>query len=66
MHTAVIVFIEGGEPRFKLYDMHVIIMFAQSPIAIRNTVYSADNVFVFIKRSVFRGTALDLFPELLR
>ncbi len=46
--------------------MHVIIVLAQCPIAIRNTIYSADNVFVFIKRSVFCGTALDLFPELLR
>ena len=66
MHTAVIVFIVGGKKRFKLYDVHVIIMLAQGPIAVGNTVHGADNVFIFVKRSVFRGTALDLFPELLR
>ena len=45
--------------------MHVIIMFAQSPITVRHTIYGADHVFIFVKRSVFRGAALDLFPELL-
>jgi len=45
--------------------MHVIVIGAQGPVAIRNTVYGADNVFIFVKRSVFRGTALNLFPELL-
>ena len=65
MHTAVIVFVIGSEKRRKLNDMHVIIMFAQSPIAVRHTVYGADNVFILVKRSVFCGTALNLFPELL-
>ena len=46
--------------------MHVIIMLAQGPVAVRNTVYGADNVFILVKRAVFRGTALDLFPEFLR
>ena len=46
--------------------MHVIIMFAQSPITVGDTIYGADNVFILVKWSVLRGTALDLFPELLR
>ncbi len=36
--------------------MHVIIVLAQSPKTIGHTVYGADNVFVLIKRAVFRGT----------
>jgi len=48
-----------------LQHMHVIIMLAQSPEAIRHTVYGADNVFILVKWSVLRGTALDLFPEFL-
>ena len=44
MHTAVIVFVIGSEKRFKLNDMHVITFGAQDPVAIGNTVYSADNV----------------------
>ena len=66
MHTAVIVFVKYGKKRRKLNDMHVIIFGAQGPVAIRNTVYGADNVFILVKRSVFCGTALNLFPELLR
>ena len=66
MHTAVIVFVIGGEKRRKLDDMHVIVIGAQGPVAVGNTVYGADNVFILVKRSVFCGTALDLFPELLR
>lgn len=66
MHTAVIVLVIGSEKRFKLNDMHIIIMFAQSPITVRDTVRGADNIFIFVKRSVLRGTALNLFPELLR
>lgn len=46
--------------------MHVIIVTAQNPKAIRHTVYSANNIFIFIKRSALGGTALNLFPELLR
>ena len=45
--------------------MHVIIMLAQGPKAIRNTVYGTDDIFILVKRAVFRGTALNLFPELL-
>ena len=66
MHTAVIVLVIGGKKRRKLYDVHVIIVGAQDPVAIGDTIYGADNVFILVKRSVFRGTALDLFPELLR
>ena len=40
-------------------------MFAQSPITVRDTVHGADDIFILVKRSVFRGTVLDLFPELL-
>ncbi len=46
--------------------MHVIIFGAQGPVAIRNTIYGADNVFILIKRSVLCGAVLNLFPELLR
>ena len=66
MHTTVIVFVIGGKKRRKLDNMHVIILGAQGPVAIGDTVYGADNVFVFIKRSVLCGAALNLFPELLR
>lgn len=66
MHTAVIVLVICSKKRFKLNDMHIIIMLAQGPEAIRNTVYGADNIFILVKRSIFCGTALDLFPELLR
>ena len=66
MYTAVIVLVIGGKKRRKLDDMHVIILGAQGPVAIGDTVYGADHVFIFVKRSVFRGTALNLFPELLR
>ena len=45
--------------------MHIIIMLAQGPEAIRNTVYGADNLFILVKRSVLRGAALNFFPELL-
>ena len=45
--------------------MHVIIMLAQGPKAIRNTVYGTDDIFILVKRAVFRGTALNLCPELL-
>lgn len=46
--------------------MHVIIFGAQGPVAIRNTIYGTDNVFILIKRAVFRGTTLNLFPDFLR
>ena len=46
--------------------MHVIIVLAQSPKTIGHTVYGADNILVFIKRSVLCGAVLNLFPELLR
>ena len=65
MHTAVIVLVIGGKKRRKLDDMHVIIVGAQGPVAIRNTIYGTDNVFILVKRAVFCGTALNLFPELL-
>ena len=45
--------------------MHVIIMFTQSPKAIRYTVYGADNVFILVKQSVLCGAFFNLFPELL-
>ena len=54
MHTAIIVFVIGSKKRRKLDDMHVIIIGAQGPISIRNTIYSADNVFILVKRSVLR------------
>ena len=66
MHTAVIFLIIGGKKRRKLDDMHVIIIGAQSPVAIWDTIYGADNVFILVKRSVFCGTILNLFPEFLR
>ena len=65
MNAAVIVLVIGDKKRRKLDDMHVIIVGAQGPVAIRNTVYGADNVFILAKRSVFCGTALDLFQKLL-
>ncbi len=66
MRSAVIVPVKCGKKRFKRNDMHVIIFGAQGPVAIRNTIYGADNVFILIKRAVFRGTTLNLFPEFLR
>ena len=65
MHTAVIVFVIGSEKRRKLDDMHVIIIGTQGPVAIGDTIYGADNVFILVKRSVFCGAALNLFPEIL-
>ena len=65
MHTAVIVFVIGSEKRRKLDEVHVIIFGAQGPVAIGDAVYGADNVFILVKWSVLRGTALNLFPELL-
>lgn len=46
--------------------MHVIIVLDQSPKTIGHTVYGADNILVFIKRSVLCDAVLNLFPELLR
>ena len=66
MRSAVIVLVKCGKDRFKRNDMHVIIVLDQSPKTIGHTVYSADNVFILIKRAVFRGTTLNLFPEFLR
>ena len=66
MYTAVIVLVIGGKKRRKLDDMHVIIVGAQGPVAIRNTIYGADNIFILVKRAFFCGTALNLLPERLR
>ena len=66
MRSAVIVLVKCGKERFKRNDMHVIIVLAQSPKAIGHTVYGADNILVFIKRSVLGGAVLNLFPEFLR
>ena len=65
MYTAVIVLVIGGKKRRELDDMHVIVIGAQGPVAIGDTIYGADNVFILVKRSIFCGTALNLFPELL-
>ena len=65
MYTSVIVLVIGSEKRRKLDNVHVIIIGTQSPVAIRNTIYGADNKFIFVKRSVLRGAALNFFPELL-
>ena len=45
MHTAVVVLVICSEKRRKLDDMHVIILGAQGPVAIGNTIYGADNVY---------------------
>lgn len=66
MHTAVIVLIVSGKKRRKLDDMHVIVIGAQGPVAIGDTIYGTDNVFILVKRSIFCGADLDFFPELLR
>ena len=45
--------------------MHVIIMLAQGPVAIRNSIYGADNIFILVKRSLPCGAVFNLIPELL-
>ena len=66
MYTSVIVLVIGSEKRRKLDNVHVIIIGTQSPVAIRNTIYGADNIFILVKRSILCGTALNLLPKLLR
>ena len=66
MIYAVIFFVICGKKRFKRYDMHIVVILAQSPKAIRRTVYGTENIFIFVKRSVLGCTAFNLFPELLR
>ena len=66
MRSAAIVLVICSKERFKSNDMHVIIVLAQSPKAIVHAVYGADNILVFIKRSVLCGAVFNLFLELLR
>ena len=66
MHSAVIFFVKCSKKRFERNDMHIIITLAQGPVAIRHTIYGADDVLVLVKRSVLRCAMLNLFPELLR
>lgn len=45
--------------------MHIIVISAQSPIAVRHTVLGADDIFIFVKRSVFGGAFFNFFPKCL-
>ncbi len=46
--------------------MNIVIIGAQSPKTIGHTVYGAEDVFILVKRSVFRSASFNLFSEFLR
>lgn len=66
MHPAVIFFVICSKKGLQVNDMYIIVVSAQGPIAVRHTVYGADDIFILVKRSVLGCAFFNSLPKLLR
>lgn len=64
MGDPVVILLKFCKKSLTLNDMHIIVLLAQCPEAVRHSIHGEQIILVLVKRSLLRGCLIDLFPEL--